>query len=98
MLFSVLAVYVSAGKAIVKKTMTEYLNNIGYVAEQLTSIEVNHSFMNTMLSYNEWTIKVVYADEPEATYMYTLEDGEIKEAGVTGDVEKTELKHLQTIQ
>lgn len=46
-----------------------------------------------VLSYNEWTIEVVYEDEPTSVYKYTLRDGSIVESGVSGTTDKEDLKH-----
>ena len=49
--------------------------------------------MNILLSYNEWTIDVVFEDEPTTIYKYTLKDGIIVESGVSGTTDKEDLKH-----
>lgn len=59
----------------------------------LLKIDVNHSFLNIILPYNEWIIKVQYADEPNAIYSHTIKVGKIVETGVLGDVDKEDLKH-----
>ena len=85
--------YVSIGEKNAEKLMWEHLGNKGYTTEQIKNIDINHSFLNVILSYNEWNIKVQYADEPDAIYGYTIRDGKIVESGVTGDVDKEDLKH-----
>ena len=87
--------YVYAGTKKTEKLMREYLNNQGYTAEEIQEIEVNHSFLNIVLSYNEWTIQVRYTDEPDAIYIYTNKHGQIIDSGVTGSVDKEELKHKE---
>jgi hypothetical protein len=44
---------------------------------------------------NEWNIHVQYADEPDATYIYTVSNGQIRHAGVSGNVDKKGLKHKE---
>lgn len=85
--------YVFKGTKNAEKLMWEYLETKGYVTEQIKNIDVNHSFLNIILSYNEWIIKVQYVDEPNAIYGYTIKDGKIVETGVSGDIEKEDLKH-----
>ena len=77
------SIYVFGGTKNVEKLMWEYLENKGYVTEQIENIDVKHSFLNIILSYNEWTIKVQYVDEPNAIYIYTIKDGQIKDAGIS---------------
>lgn len=76
-----------------KKLIWEYLECGRYTAEQIKNIDVNHSFLNIILSYNEWIIKVQYVDEPNAIYSHTIKDGKIVETGVSDDVDKEDLKH-----
>ena len=87
------SVYVFMGAKNAEKLTWEYLEAKGYTAEQIKNIDVNHSFLNIILSYNEWIIKVQYVDEPNAIYSHTIKDGKIVETGVSGDVDKEDLKH-----
>lgn len=73
--------------------MWDYLEQENYSETDIQSLEVKHSFMNILLSYNEWTIEVVYEDEPTSVYKYTLRDGSIVESGVSGTTDKEDLKH-----
>ncbi len=88
-------IYVFAGTKNKEKLILEYLEDKGYTIEEIQSIDVKHSFLNAILSYNEWTIHIQYADEPEAIYIYTVKSGQIKEAGVSGSVDKEDLKHKE---
>ena len=87
-------VYIFTGTKNSEKLMQEYLEGKGFSTAEIQSIDVNHSFLNAVLSYNEWNIHVQYADEPEAIYIYTVNNGQIKEAGVSGSVDKEDLKHI----
>lgn len=89
------SIYIYTGTKNTEKLMQRYLEDKGYSTEEIQSIEVNHSFQNLILSYNEWNIHVQYADEPEAIYIYTVKNGQIKEAGVSGTVDKEDLKHKE---
>lgn len=86
-------IYVLVGTKNAENLMGEYLKDKGYSTEQIQTIDVNHSFLNVMLSYNEWNIHVRYVDEPDAIYIYTVKNGQIKDAGVSGSVDKEDLKH-----
>jgi len=88
-------IYVFTGTKNTEKLMREYLEDRGYVIEEIQSIDVNHSFLNVILSYNEWNIHVRYDDDPDAIYIYTVKNGQIKEAGVSGSVDKEDLKHKE---
>lgn len=86
-------VYVSAGTKKVEKLMWEYLGENGYTTAEIQSIDVNHSFLNIILSYNEWNIAVVYSDEPTSIYYYHLKNDTIVQGGVSGTTDKEDLKH-----
>jgi hypothetical protein len=88
-------IYISIGTKNTEKLMWAYLEEKGYAAAEIQNIDVKHSFLNIILSYNEWTIQVQYADEPDATYIYTVKNGQIKDSGITGSVDKEDLKHKE---
>lgn len=88
-------VYIFIGTRNTEKLMWAHLEDKGYTTEEIRSIEVNHSFLNITLSYNEWTIQVQYADEPDVTYIYTVKNRQIKASGVSGGVDKEDLKHIE---
>ena len=85
--------YVGIGKNTIENKMRDYLKQNNYSETDIQSIEVKHSFVNILLSYNEWTIDVVYEDEPTSVYSYTLKDGTIVESGVSVTTDKENLKH-----
>jgi len=85
--------YVGIGRNTLENKMWHYLEQENYSETDIQSLEVKHSFMNILLSYNEWTIEVVYEDEPTSVYKYTLRDGSIVESGVSGTTDKEDLKH-----
>ena len=85
--------YVGIGRNTLENKMWDYLKQENYTETDIQSIEVKHSFANILLSYNEWTIDVVYEDEPTSIYKDTLKDGNIVESGVSGTTEKEDLKH-----
>ena len=85
--------YVGIRRNTLANKMSDYLKHENYTETDIQSIEVKHSFVNILLSYNEWTIDVVYEDEPTSIYKYTLKDGNIVESGVSGTTDKEDLKH-----
>lgn len=86
-------IYVIAGSRNVEKMMEEHLQGRGDQLEEIKSIEVYHSFLGPLFSHDRWTIRVRHVDEPGSFYFYTVKDGKIKFAGVSGTVDKEELKH-----
>ncbi|HCR82836.1 MAG TPA: hypothetical protein DIW07_05385 [Lachnospiraceae bacterium] len=88
-----IAIYIFAGTKKAENLMWEYLDGKGYTQTEIQSIDVNHSFLNIILSYNEWNIKVIYTDEPTSIYSYHIKDGSIAEGGVSGTTNKEDLKH-----
>ena len=88
-----ITIYIFAGTKQAENLMREYLEEQGYSQIEIQSIDVNHSFLNKMLSYNEWTITVVYGDEPTSIYSYHMKDDSIVEGGVSGTTDKEDLKH-----
>lgn len=85
--------YVVVVSNMIKGKMLDYLKQENYSEPEIQSIKVKHSFINKMLSYSEWKISVVYTDEPESTYRFTLRNGNIVETGVSTTLDKEELKH-----
>lgn len=85
--------YVSLGRNHVEDKMWEYLGKENYSQADIQSLEVSHSFMSILLSYDEWVVRVVYQDEPASVYFYTLKNGEIVGSGVSGSTDKEDLKH-----
>jgi len=78
----------------IKNEMWDYLKTNNYEETEIKSVDVKHSVMNVFLSYNEWTIDVVFEDEQTSVYKYTVKDGCIVQSGVSGITNKEDLKHL----
>ena len=90
-----MVLYVLLGTINVKSKMDRYLTDKGDTASKIESVKVRHSFMNLLLSYDEWGIEVRYYDEPDVIYYYKYKNKEIAPAGVSGKgAEKSELKNL----
>ena len=86
-------IYVEIGSNRIENKAWEYLKENNYSEADIKSLDVKHSFVNILLSYNEWIIDVVFEDEPESIYKYTLRNGEIVQSGVSGTTDVKDLKH-----
>lgn len=73
--------YVLAGRAIIQNKMEAYLKEKGYRYDEISNIEVYHSFINKIISNSEWHIYVKYENESSVIYSYSYENGEIKPDG-----------------
>ena len=86
--------YVQYNKSqIYNKTSNYLLVNKKYKKNEIKSIKVSHSFFNKVLSYNEWTVRVIFNDEPNAYYYFTTKDKSITFVGVSGIPGGKDYKH-----
>ena len=65
-------------------TYTE-LENRGYKAQDVSEIKINHSYLNKILSYNEWRISVEFEKEPDILFWFTYRDDKIVFQGVSSE-------------
>ena len=65
-------------------TYTE-LKNRGYTAQDVRAVEIKHSYLNRILSYNEWKISVEFEKEPEVFFWFTYRDDKIIFQGVSSE-------------
>lgn len=65
-------------------TYTE-LENRGYTAQDVRAVDIKHSYLNRILSYNEWRISVEFEKEPEVFFWFTYRDDKIIFQGVSSD-------------
>ena len=65
-------------------TYTE-LKNRGYTAQDVRAVEIKHSYLNRILSYNEWRISVEFEKEPEVFFWFTYRDDKIIFQGVSSE-------------
>ena len=72
-------VYVVSGTMKYKDKMWDDLHENGYQQTEIKSLRVYHSFINRILGDHEWSISVVYENEPTLTYHYSVYEGEIIE-------------------
>lgn len=88
-------IYVSIGTSKAEKLIKNYLTEKGNKQNEIQNINVKHSFLNIILSYQEWTIEIIYKDEPTSIYYYHMNENKITEGGVTGSTIKEDLKHAK---
>ncbi len=87
--------YVQTSRTGVEDNILTYLEDRGYTEGDISNIKIKHSYLNVLLSYNQWTILVTFTDEPNVLYHYTIKAGEIVQSGVSGGIDnKDDLKHL----
>lgn len=65
-------------------TYTE-LENRGYTAQDVSEIKINHSYLNKILSYNEWRISVEFEKEPDILFWFTYRHDKIIFQGVSSE-------------
>jgi len=79
---SIFSYKVIIGNNIENKTY-EFLETKGYTKKDILNIEIKHSFINKILSYNEWRIFVTFKSDPEIIFAFTYRNNEIIKQGVT---------------
>ena len=65
-------------------TYTE-LENRGYTAQDVSEIIIKHSYLNRILSYNEWIISVEFKKEPDILFRFTYRNDKIIFEGVSSE-------------
>ena len=65
-------------------TYTE-LEYRGYTAQDISEIKIKHSYLNRILSYNEWRISVEFVEEPNVLFWFTYRDDKIIFQGVSSE-------------
>ena len=65
-------------------TFTE-LEYRGYTTQDVSEIKIMHSYLNRILSYNEWRISVEFVEEPNVLFWFTYRDGKIIFQGVSSE-------------
>lgn len=88
----VLAVIVSAfslnvfvmQKFIKTYTYTE-LEYRGYTAQDVRKIEIEHSYLNRLLGYDEWIISVEFKKVPDILFRFTYQDDKVIFQGVSSE-------------
>lgn len=57
----------------------------GYTAQDVSEIKIKHSYLNRILSYNEWRISVEFEKEPDVFFWFTYRDNKIIFQGVSSE-------------
>lgn len=65
-------------------TYTE-LEYRGYTAQDVREITIEHSYLNRILSYNEWRISVEFKKEPNILFWFAYRDNKIIFQGVSSE-------------
>lgn len=82
----------------IRSKMNRYLTDRGDTASEIESVKVKHSFINLLLSYDEWSIQVRYYDEPDVAYFYRYKNNEIVFGGISGGTKDKDLySHSENI-
>ena len=73
-------------------TYTE-LEYRGYTTQDVREIKIKHSYLNRILSYNEWIISVEFNKNPDILFQFTYRDDKIIFEGVSSEpmLDKEEL-------
>ena len=78
-------VYVISGSATRNSNVLAYLEDKGYSSTEIRSVDIEHSFMNIILSYREWIAYVEFEDEIGIIYHYYFDESKISQGSFTGD-------------
>ena len=65
-------------------TYTE-LEYRGYAPQDVREIKIEHSYLNRILSYNEWIISLEFRKEPDILFAFTYRDDKIIFEGVRSE-------------
>lgn len=65
-------------------TYTE-LEYRGYAARDIREVKIKHSYLNRILSYNEWRISVEFEEKPDVLFWFTYRDNKIVFQGVSSE-------------
>jgi len=65
-------------------TYTE-LEYRGYTAQDVSEIKIKHSYLNRLLSYNEWRISVEFEKKPNILFWFTYRNDKIIFQGVSSE-------------
>ncbi|MGX9134915.1 hypothetical protein ACWV26_11110 [Rummeliibacillus sp. JY-2-4R] len=70
-----------------------------YYDSDMQSIKVFHSIPGILSkSQDEWTIQVVFNDEPNAKYFYQVNDGKVIQTSWSGSTENDIYMHSESVE
>lgn len=81
----VLCLNVFVQQKIIKTYTYTELEYRGYTAQDVSEIKIKHSYLNRILSYNEWRISVEFEKEPDVLFWFTYRDNKIIFQGVSSE-------------
>lgn len=79
---ALLTVNVSLSRKIIYRNTVEEIVRQGYSESDIKNIEIYHSYINRLLSYNEWRIAVEFNKVEDASFWFTYKKGKILYQGV----------------
>lgn len=65
-------------------TLSE-IAHIGYPANEIRNIHIDHSYLRRMLGYNEWRISVEFEKEPNVFFWFTYKANRMIFQGVSSE-------------
>ena len=84
-LVSVLCLNVWVQQKFIKTYTYTELEYRGYEVQDVSKIQIKHSYINRILSYNEWRISVEFEKQPGILFWFTYRDDKIIFQGVSSD-------------
>ncbi|MGG0655421.1 hypothetical protein [Rummeliibacillus pycnus] len=80
-------------------TLDYLMNDREYYESDMESITVKHTLSGIWLPYkNEWTVQVVFNDEPKAKYFYNVIDGRVIQISWSGSTENNIYMHSESVE
>ena len=80
-----LCMYVLIQQKFIKTYTYTELEYRGYTAQDVREVKIMHSYLNRILSYNEWRISVEFEKEPNILFWFTYKDNKIIFQGVSSE-------------
>ena len=69
----------------IKTYIYNELGHRGYAPQDVSELKIKHSYLNRILSYNEWIISVEFKKEPDILFQFTYRDDKIIFQGVSSE-------------
>ncbi|PFA69146.1 hypothetical protein CN378_04515 [Bacillus sp. AFS015802] len=89
-------VYVDTGKKERYDALFSYLTmEKGYKKADIVKMEASHSIGAHFLSYDPWSISVIFQDEPKAIYYYHYQNGVVSQGGISGYTKNERYNHFE---
>ena len=79
------ALYPGIKRGAVQKAAENYVVSQGYSVESIKETEVEHSYLNKALGFEEWRIFTVFEKEPDVAFCFSYRNGEILFHGVRSE-------------